>query len=165
MSQKVIFKEAIRPPFWLIAFIYFMLFSLVIAVWAAFDNAAAINAFGIALVLGLVAIYLSISTIVVGSALHESGNGKTDGEGLELIIGRAHIPTKYLSKVELLSKEEFALTRTRNADPAAYLATSFWLSKGVKVTVNDPRDPTPYWLISTKRANELKVALEQSFES
>jgi len=29
----------------------------------------------------------------------------------------------------------------------------------VKVTINDPRDPTPYWLISSKRFRKLAAAI------
>jgi hypothetical protein len=49
--------------------------------------------------------------------------------------------------------------RGRDADPAAYLAIKFWSPSGVLVKVNDSRDSTPYWLISSKRANELAAAL------
>jgi hypothetical protein len=51
------------------------------------------------------------------------------------------------------------LLRTRDADPAAFLAIKFWVSTGVKITLNDQRDPTPYWLISCKKMNELKNTL------
>jgi len=143
---KPIFREVIRPPLWLIAFIYFMLFSLVIAIWAAFDNAAAINAFAISIVLGVVAIYRGTSSIEI--------------TGGELKIRKAHIPVKYLKNPTIIDKQGFALARTRLADPAAYLATTFWISEGVKVELLDERDPTPYWLISTRRGEELKRALE-----
>jgi hypothetical protein len=146
VSQRYDFKEVIRPPFWLIAFIYFMLFSLVLAIWAAFDNAAAINAFAIAIVLGLVAIYIATTSISVA-----------DGE---LRIHRAHIPVKYLGSCEVISKKKFGFERTRGADPAAYFATTFWISEGLKVEVTDRRDVTPYWLISTRRAEELAQALK-----
>lgn len=145
MSQKPLFKEVIRPPFWLIAFIYFMLFSLVLAIWAAFDNNAALNAFCIAIVIGLVAIYAATSTITVDEK--------------ELRIKKAHIEKKYCGKISIIDKKEFAFLRTRGADPAAYLATTFWISKGIKVEVLDSRDSTPYWLISTKKAEALKKAL------
>jgi quinol-cytochrome oxidoreductase complex cytochrome b subunit len=32
------FREVIRAPFWLLAFIYFLFISLVVAVWAALGN-------------------------------------------------------------------------------------------------------------------------------
>jgi hypothetical protein len=146
MRQRYEFKEVIRPPFWLISFLYFMLFSLVIAIWAAFDNNAAINAFAIALVLGAVAIHLSTSTVIV--------------EGGELRIQRAHIPVIYLGETEVITKKNFSYERTRGADPAAFFATKFWVSEGLKVKVTDERDVTPYWLISTKRAEELAQALK-----
>jgi hypothetical protein len=146
VSQRYEFKEVIRPPFWLIAFIYFMLFSFVIAIWAAFDNTAAINAFAISVVLGLAAIYFATTSIIVA-----------DGE---LRIQRAHIPVKYLGACEIVSKKSFGFERTRGADPAAYFATTFWISEGLKVEVTDTRDSTPYWLISTRRAEELANALK-----
>jgi hypothetical protein len=146
VSSPTVFKEVIRPPFWLISFLYFMLFSLVIAIWAAFDNNAAINAFAISIVLGGVAIYRMTSTIEV-----------KDGE---LRIGKAHIPVRYLADVEIITKRDFSFQRTRGADPAAYFAITFWVSEGVKVKVVDERDPTPYWLISTKKAQELGAALK-----
>ena len=36
------FREVIRAPFWLLAFIYFLLLSLVVAVWAALGNQPAL---------------------------------------------------------------------------------------------------------------------------
>ena len=145
MSAAPRYKEVIRPPFWLIAFMYFMLYSFVLALWAAFNNRVGINAFAIATVLGLVIIKLATVTITVDD---------------ELRIGRAHIPLRYCGTVEIVKKNEFLRARTRDADPAAYFALTFWVSEGVKVEINDERDPTPYWLISTRRGEALKAALE-----
>jgi hypothetical protein len=146
MSTSSTYKEVIRPPFWLIAFMYFMLFSLVIAIWAALGNAATVNSLAISIVLGIAVIYYSTSTIEV-----------SDGE---LKIKKAHIPLRYLGASEIIDKKSFSVARTRGADPAAYLATTFWISEGIKVEVIDERDPTPYWLISTRRPAELIKALQ-----
>jgi hypothetical protein len=142
----MVFKEVIRPPFWLICFIYFMLFSIVIAIWAAFDNNAALNAFAISLALQGAIVHWMTSTIEV-----------RDGE---LVIKRAHIPLEYLGEVTIIPKEKFGYERTRGADPAAFFAITFWISKGLRVEVKDERDPTPYWLISSKRAEALAAALK-----
>jgi hypothetical protein len=144
MSAEVKFREVILPPLWLIAFIYFMLFSTVLAIWAAFDDTVASISAVIAILLGVIAIFKTRREIVV-----------TD----ELRIGRAHIPLQYLGEVVELDHKEFGYERTRGADPAAYFAIIFWLSRGVKVKVIDDRDSTPYWLISTKRGSELAHAL------
>ena len=125
-----------------------MLLSLVVAIWAAFDNNAAINAFAISLALQAALVHWMTSTIEVA-----------DGE---LRIKRAHIPLRYLGESTLVPKSEFGFERTRGADPAAYFAITFWISEGMKVAINDDRDPTPYWLISTKRATELAAALKNS---
>lgn len=141
----MLFKEVIRPPLWLLAFIYFLLLSLVIAIWAAFDNQSAFIAL-IAATLGVVIIALSARSEIT---LDEN----------ELRIGRAHIEVKYLESVELLTKDGMRLLRTRDADPAAYLAITFWISTGVKITLQDERDSTPYWLVSSRKAEELTRTL------
>jgi Protein of unknown function (DUF3093) len=141
----VLFKEVIRPPLWLLAFIYFLLLSLVIAIWAAFDNQSAFIAW-IAASVGVVVIALSARSEI------------TVDEN-ELRIGRAHIEVKYLESVELLTKDGMRLLRTRDADPAAYLAITFWISTGVKITLQDERDSTPYWLVSSRKAEELTRTL------
>lgn len=141
----MLFKEVIRPPLWLLAFIYFMFLSLVIAIWAALGNLSALVTF-IALTIALLAIAMTAKSEV--SVTQD-----------ELVIGKAHIGVKYLADVEILDKNAMRLLRTRDADPAAFLAIKFWLSTGVKITLNDPRDPTPYWLVSCKKGKELKSTL------
>lgn len=141
----MLFKEVIRPPLWLLAFIYFMFLSLVIAVWAALGNLSALVTF-IALTIALLAI-----AVMAKSEVRVTQD--------ELVIGKAHIGVKYLAGVEILDKNAMRLLRTRDADPAAFLAIKFWLSTGVKITLNDPRDPTPYWLVSCKKGKELKSTL------
>jgi hypothetical protein len=139
------FREVIRPPLWLLAFIYFLLISLVVAIWAAFDTSAA----AIALALSTISVFLiaifSRSEILV--------------DDNELKVGAAHIEHEYISEVISLTADQMRLLRTRDADPAAFLAIKFWISGGVKLVLKDSRDQTPYWLISTRRAEELTRTL------
>ena len=149
MGGDLDFKEVIRPPLWLMAFVALMLFSIVVAVWAAFTNSAALYT-SLACLFALFYFYRSnIHTISISGS-------NTDAE---LRVDRAHIELKYLSNPIVLTEAEFLLERTRNFNPAAYPALIFWVSRGIKVQVNDPRDPTPYWLISTKRGEELCALL------
>jgi hypothetical protein len=139
------FREVIRPPLWLLAFIYFMFLSLVIAFWAALGNQSALISFiSLTLLLILIAVKSKSELLVTGG---------------ELIAGGAHINLKYLGEVKSLNRDEMRLLRTRDADPAAFLAIKFWVSTGVKITLNDQRDPTPYWLVSCKKMEELKNTL------
>jgi hypothetical protein len=77
----------------------------------------------------------------------------------ELRVGRAHIALEFLGAAQSLTSSEVRILRTRDADPAAYLGIRFWSSTGVRVAINDPRDRTPYWLITSNNGDELVRAL------
>ena len=135
----------IRAPFWLLAFIYFLLISLVVAVWAAIGNQPAFMTWVVSTVL--------IVLIALKSTL------KLEVDENELRAGSAHIELKYLGQATALDSKEMGRLRTRDADPASFLIFRFWRSTGVKVEINDPRDQTPYWLITSKRNKELAAIL------
>jgi hypothetical protein len=44
-------------------------------------------------------------------------------------------------------------------NPKAFLALRFWIKTGVKIYLSDDRDPTPYWLISSRKGNLIKDTL------
>jgi len=135
----------LRPPIWVLAFIYFMFLSLVIAIWAALDTTATMVAFAIAT--------LAIPFIA------RSLTSRIRVDQNELRIDKAHIALKYLGKVTVLDSDAMRLLRTRDADPAAFLAIKFWAATGIKIEVTDPRDATPYWLITSKRGEKLAALL------
>jgi hypothetical protein len=78
----------------------------------------------------------------------------------ELMVGRAHIELKYIGEVTELDSQAMRNIRSRDADPMAFLGIRFWSSTGVKVEINDKRDETPYWLITSNKANQLAQALK-----
>ena len=139
------FREVIRAPFWLLAFIYFLFLSLVIAVWAAIGNQPA-------LITWIVSTALIILIAIKSPLVIE-----VDAE--QLRAGPAHIEMKYIGAATALDGKEMGRLRTRDADPASFLIFRFWRSTGVKVEINDPRDKTPYWLITCKRNAELAALL------
>ena len=139
------FREVIRAPFWLLAFIYFLFISLVVAVWAAIGNQPAFLTWVFSTVL-IVLIALKSRLIL-------------EVDENELRAGPAHIELKYLGQATALDSKEMGRLRTRDADPASFLIFRFWRSTGVKVEINDSRDLTPYWLITSKRNRELAAIL------
>ena len=53
-------------------------------------------------------------------------------------------------------------TRARSgveADARAHLVLRPWVSTTVELTLADPADPVPYWLVSTRRPGALASAL------
>jgi hypothetical protein len=143
----VIFREVLRPPIWVLTFIYFLLLSIVLSVWAAFDTRATL-------------ITLAISTLaLIWIAIAMKSEITFDGNILR--IDQANIEKKYLGKVTVLDRSAMRLLRTRDADPAAYLAIKFWEPLGLRIDLNDSRDATPYWLITSKRGEEIAALLNR----
>jgi len=142
----VSYKEVIRAPLWLVAFVYFLFLSLVLSVWAALGDTPALITFG-ALTLWLIVLFFKTSLKIEVNQTH-------------LRVGGASIEHKYIGEVTVLSSSEVKLIRTRDADPLAYLAIRFWSSKAIKLQVSDARDKTPYWLITTNNGQDLLKALK-----
>ena len=142
----VSYKEVIRAPLWLVAFVYFLFLSLVLSVWAALGNTPALITFG-ALTLWLIVLFFKTSL-------------KIEVDQTHLRVGGASIEHKYIGDVTVLTTAQVKMVRTRDADPLAHLAIRFWSSKAVKLQVLDDRDRTPYWLITTNKGQELVKALK-----
>jgi hypothetical protein len=140
------YREVIRMPLWLLALIYFFFLSFVLSVWAALGNSAALISF---LVLSALVVLIAVRTRLM-IQVSES----------ELLVGRAHIDLKYIGEVTELDSQAMRKLRTRDADPMAFLGIRFWSSTGVKVEITDNRDETPYWLITSDKANQLAQALK-----
>ncbi|RLP82115.1 DUF3093 domain-containing protein [Mycetocola lacteus] len=77
-----------------------------------------------------------------------------------LRAGRARIPVTELGTPEAFTGEAARAERGVNLHARAYLLLNAWAQQAVKVPVVDAQDPTPYWLISTRRAGELAAAIE-----
>jgi len=135
------YREVIHAPLWLLAIIYFFMLSLVISTWAALGNNAALITLLIATV-ALIWIYYA-TALKIEIIEHE------------LWVGNAHINLTYFGDCNDLDNKAIRQIRTRDADPAAFLAIRFWAPKGVQLLVNDTRDATPYWLISSNRGSDL----------
>lgn len=146
-EEKIIHSEVVRPPIWLLAFIFFLLGSVALSIWAAFDNRA-----------GLIALILAVAAIpVIARAMRM----RISVSPSELRIGRSHIERIYLGHAQSLSIDEMRRTRGRDADPAAFLALRFWQPRGVRIEIDDLRDSTPYWLVSSKNPKGLAEALNE----
>lgn len=77
----------------------------------------------------------------------------------ELRVGRANIELRYLGPVQAL---DAAATRARSgaaADARAFLVLRPYIATAVEVTLADPDDPAPYWLVSSRRPRVLAAAL------
>ena len=79
--------------------------------------------------------------------------------GGELRAGRARIPAAQLGSVYELDTAQMDALRGPKADARAYLCQRGWIPAGVAVSVEDPADPAPYWLLSSRQPARLAAAL------
>lgn len=115
------------------------------AIWAAYDaRASYLTAAGLA-ILTLAMAYRSRLQIVVRSG--------------SLHVGVAKLPLEKIQNVTICDQRLMLALRTRDADTSAYLALRFWVKRGLQIFLDDPKDPTPYWLVSTKNPERLAKAL------
>jgi hypothetical protein len=90
-----------------------------------------------------------------GSVLVEAGP-----QGLQ--VGNAHLPAAHIGAVEALGPRGFREQLGPHADARAWLRTRPYIEAGIRVEVADPSDPTPYWLVSSRRPQALAAALGQT---
>ena len=146
-NSPVVFKERASWPIWLWVFLLFLSGSLSIAIWAALGNTWA---------------EVSMLTQLVGLLfLSQSTPLEIEVTADLLRVGPARIERKYISGVTSLTSEEMRILRGPKINTAAYMQIRFWISTGVKITISDPQDPTPYWLVSSKKARQLAGALNK----
>jgi DUF3093 family protein len=76
-----------------------------------------------------------------------------------LRVGRAQIELTYLIRAVALDAAESARRAGPEADVRAFLALRPYVRTSVEITLGDPDDPTPYWLVSSRRPHEFATAL------
>ncbi|MBM7782913.1 DUF3093 domain-containing protein [Arthrobacter tumbae] len=77
----------------------------------------------------------------------------------ELQVGKAQIERRYLGDVTAFTGADATAQRGTELHGRAYLCIRGWISPVVRITIDDAEDPTPYWLTSTRRPEQLKAAL------
>lgn len=105
------------------------------------------------------AVVTAVLALVVGVAvawLYSPVVAVRDGE---LVAGSAHIPLDMLGEVTVLDRDGVHLAMGTQWDPRAFACLRTWAGGGVRVEVIDPNDPTPYWIVSSRRAHDLAAAL------
>jgi hypothetical protein len=98
-------------------------------------------------------------TALVAGLFVSYGAARVSVHDGELTAGRAHVPVALLGEATALGPDERRRVAGVDADARAYLLLRPYLLSAVRVEVVDPSDPTPYWLVSTRRPAQLVAAL------
>lgn len=140
------FDERLRAPttWWVLAVV------LGVVVWWTFVLATPPV---VAVAAGLV------SFGATAAALWHWGSARISVSGDRLRAGRAVIALQLCAAATPLDADDTRALRGPLADARAYLLLRPYVSTGVRIDLADPSDPTPYWLLSSRRPDELARAV------
>jgi hypothetical protein len=79
--------------------------------------------------------------------------------GGELQVDDAHVPVRYVAGVTVLGPAEKRLLLGPAAHPYAFVVQRPWVPGAVQVHLDDPDDPTPYWVVSSRLPAALAAAV------
>lgn len=85
----------------------------------------------------------------------------TDGM---LRVGRARIERSFVGAVTAHTGADAVTERGTRLDARAWLALRGWIPGVVRIEIVDEADPTPYWLVSTRKPEELAAVLTSVVE-
>jgi hypothetical protein len=83
-------------------------------------------------------------------------------QNLELRVERAHLTADFVGRTAAVPATAKSAAMGRQLDPAAFVVHRPWIGSMALLTLEDPADPTPYWLVSTRRPERLLAALASS---
>lgn len=95
----------------------------------------------------------------VAASLHSYGSARVQVDGSVLRAGPAQIDLRYLGTAVALDSAASARLAGRDADARAFLVLRPYLHQSVRVDIDDPDDPAPYWQIGTRSPERLASAL------
>ncbi|GAA1480590.1 DUF3093 domain-containing protein [Gordonia sinesedis] len=78
----------------------------------------------------------------------------------ELRAGKARLPRSVMARGAVIPPSAKSAAMGRQLDPAAFLMHHAWVKSMVLLVLDDPDDPTPYWLVSTRRPEKVLAALD-----
>jgi hypothetical protein len=143
-TEPIVYRERVRPNFGTFIAVATLL-PAVTLVSEPFDYRIGI-AVGLILVISIwAALFFLAPVIKVGSS--------------HLTVARAKIPRNLLGNIEEIAKDQIFSERGPKLDPAAHKVFQGTVKTAIKISLNDPNDPTPYWIISTRKPAQLAEVL------
>ncbi|QYJ04813.1 DUF3093 domain-containing protein [Nocardioides panacisoli] len=100
---------------------------------------------------------IAMALLVLG--LWWFGEARLRVAGDWFVAGRARIEATHLGAADALDAEETRRVSGPGADARAHLLLRPYVRRAVRVEVTDPRDPAPYWLVSSRHPEALAAAL------
>jgi hypothetical protein len=77
----------------------------------------------------------------------------------ELLVDDARLPLRFVADATVLDPAAKRDLLGPYAEPYVFIVQRPWIPGAVQVHLNDPADPTPYWIVSSRHPDELAAAL------
>ena len=124
--------------------------------------ASVLLAFLVALPAGVAYGAVGLMVVLTGALFLGYGAARITVSDGELRAGTARIPVGFLNDPRALDEQETRRIIGVDANARAFLVLRPYLKRSIQVTVLDPADPTPYWLLSTRHPRQLAAALTEA---
>jgi Protein of unknown function (DUF3093) len=101
----------------------------------------------------------AVAIAAVAALVGGYGSARVAVHDGQLRAGRAHIGLELCGRVEVLDSDRTRLAGGAEADARAFLLLRPYIATSVRVGIDDPGDPHPYWLLSTRHPERLAAAV------
>lgn len=141
-AEGVVYRERLRTPWW-----WYPVGLGVAALLAAEFRIADLH----------LTVWIPFGTLLPAAVLIVWSLGRSKLEVIdgELRVRGASLPLRYVSGAIALDAATLRRVVGREGDPAAFVSVRPWIGPGVQLWLDDPDDPAPYWLVSSRRSHEL----------
>ncbi|WP_132993532.1 DUF3093 domain-containing protein [Gordonia zhaorongruii] len=79
-----------------------------------------------------------------------------------LQVHKASLPSDVIARGAAIPPSARSAAMGRQLDPAAFVMHRSWIKSMVLIVLDDPDDPTPYWLVSTRHPEKVLAALNMT---
>ena len=103
-----------------------------------------------------------VTAVPTAWALWSYGSLRVEVVDGDLVVGNARLGKAFVGPATALDAVAFRHTMGPGADARTFIRTRPYVRTGALIQVDDPQDSTPYWLVSTRRPDELVASLGHS---
>lgn len=102
------------------------------------------------------------SMALIALAVVWAGRTQVSVDAAGVRVGPSVLEWPWAGDVTVLDVEQTQAILGAAADPSAFVVQRPWLSRVVRIDIQDPADPHPYWLIGTRHPLRLAHAIERA---
>ncbi|WP_218125115.1 DUF3093 domain-containing protein [Glycomyces harbinensis] len=88
---------------------------------------------------------------------------EADGE-VWLHVDDAMLPMSAVAEIEVLEPVAYSDALGVALHPLTFVVQRPWINRGLRIVLDDPEDPTPSWVIASRRPERLRDALAPALE-